>query len=86
VAAELVGVLLFSLYGSTAPADVAAWANGFSLAVLSARCSACKAQHSFGDGQIVFLEASLQKEILAEAAGGSTEPLPSEANFFAADL
>lgn len=34
VSAELVAVLLFSLLGSSAPSDTAAWANGFSLAVL----------------------------------------------------
>lgn len=34
VAAELFGVLLFSLLGGTAPAQLAPWANGFALAVL----------------------------------------------------
>ena len=34
VLAELIGVLLFALLGGTAPADLAAWANGFALAVL----------------------------------------------------
>ena len=34
VAAELIGVLLFSLLGGTAPAQLAPWANGFALAVL----------------------------------------------------
>ena len=51
VTAEMLGVLIFAFYSSSAPAEYAAWANGLSLAVVGEtnkflHISSCKALQS----------------------------------------